>query len=75
MNDKKLLGTATVGTKGQIVIPIEAREQFNIKTGDKLYVIGSHHPGMIMLLTESILEDMIKHMDLNIEAFKALKKS
>ena len=26
MHDKKLYGTATVGTKGQVVIPSEARE-------------------------------------------------
>ena len=27
MHDKKLYGTATVGTKGQIVIPSDARDE------------------------------------------------
>ncbi len=33
-------GSATVGAKGQIVIPAEAREQLGIATGDKLVIIG-----------------------------------
>ena len=30
------LGSATVGTKGQIVIPADAREAMQIKEGDKV---------------------------------------
>ena len=75
MHDKHLLGTATVGTKGQIVIPIDAREKLGIKTGDKLYIVGSHHKGVLMVLSEVILEDMIKTMDVNIETLKSFKKN
>jgi bifunctional DNA-binding transcriptional regulator/antitoxin component of YhaV-PrlF toxin-antitoxin module len=35
MHDKKLFGTSTVGTKGQIVIPADAREQLGIDHGDR----------------------------------------
>ena len=39
--DKKLHAwTAKVGTKGQIVIPKEAREIFSIETGDNLLILG-----------------------------------
>ena len=41
MHEKKLYGTATVGTKGQVVIPAEAREELAIEPGDRLYVVGS----------------------------------
>lgn len=41
MHDKKLFGTATVGSKGQVVIPADARETLDIKPGDRLYVMGS----------------------------------
>ncbi|HPF30922.1 MAG TPA: AbrB/MazE/SpoVT family DNA-binding domain-containing protein [Candidatus Saccharibacteria bacterium] len=41
MINKKLYGTSTVGTKGQVVIPVQAREELNIKEGDRLYVVGS----------------------------------
>jgi len=37
---KHIYGIVTVGRRGQIVIPKEARDQFNIKPGDKLVVAG-----------------------------------
>jgi len=36
-------GVATVGDRGQIVIPSEARKKVNIRSGDKMAVI--RHPG------------------------------
>lgn len=75
MHDKKLFGTATVGTKGQIVIPAEAREELDIKTGDHLYVIGSPHKGFIGLLKEEALEQFIDHINIQVETFKAIKKN
>ena len=41
-------GTATVGDRGQVVIPAEARKKFNINPGDKLLVL-SHPSGGIVL--------------------------
>ena len=75
MHDKKLYGTATVGTKGQVVIPATAREELGINTGDRLYVVGLPNKGMVMLLQEEKLEKFIKQMNLQVETFKAIKKS
>ncbi len=75
MHDKKLFGTATVGTKGQVVIPAQAREELNIKEGDRLYAIGSPDKGFVMLLREDRLEQFIEKMNLQVETFKAMKKS
>jgi len=75
MHDKKLYGTATVGTKGQVVIPATARDELGINTGDRLYVVGSPSKGMIMLLQEEELEKFIEQMNLQVETFKAIKKS
>src|SRR6266478_5349819 len=36
----RFYGTTTVGTKGQVVIPVEAREELKIKPGDQLVVMG-----------------------------------
>ena len=52
MHDKKLYGTATVGTKGQVVIPADAREALNIQTGDRLYVVGSTSKHWVGFLKE-----------------------
>ncbi len=42
-------GTATVGERGQIVIPAEARKSANILPGDKVLVVG-HPPNGLMIL-------------------------
>ncbi len=36
----EIFGTATVGERGQVVIPAEIRKSFRIKPGDKLVVLG-----------------------------------
>ncbi len=44
--DEKFYGTATVGEKGQAVIPAAARKAMNLKKGDKLLIFGVG--GMLM---------------------------
>ena len=45
----KYAWTATVGEKGQIVIPKQARELFNIKPGDQLMVLGDENSGIALV--------------------------
>ena len=42
----KYAWTATVGEKGQIVIPKQAREVFGIKPGDTLLILGDEERGL-----------------------------
>ena len=42
----KFAWTVTVGTKGQIVIPKEAREVFGIEPGDRLLILADVKQGM-----------------------------
>ncbi|MCH5192439.1 MAG: AbrB/MazE/SpoVT family DNA-binding domain-containing protein [Oscillospiraceae bacterium] len=42
----KYAWTVTVGTKGQIVIPKEAREVFGIEPGDNLIILADVKRGM-----------------------------
>jgi len=42
----KFAWTATVGAKGQIVIPREAREIFGIRPGDTLILLGDVERGI-----------------------------
>ena len=46
MKQDKYIWTAKVGDKGQIVIPKEAREIFNIKNGDNLILFGDIKKGI-----------------------------
>ena len=49
---KHLFGICKVGEKGQIVIPKEARDIFDIKPGDSLIVVGDEKKGLAILKSE-----------------------
>ena len=70
---RRLYGTATVGTKGQIVIPADAREELGIKTGDRLYVVNTPNNSGVMFLKEECLEEMVENLTAQIENFRSLK--
>lgn len=72
MHGKKLYGTATVGSKGQVVIPAEAREALAIQTGDKLYVFGSDN--FIGMLKEDQFRDMLDRLTEHADAVRDIKE-
>jgi AbrB family looped-hinge helix DNA binding protein len=72
IHTKKLYGTATVGTKGQVVIPSDAREELNIKPGDRLYVVDAMHGSGVVLLKEEMLQTMVERMTEQIDEFRSL---
>lgn len=74
MHDKQLYGTATVGTKGQVVIPADAREALGIQTGDRLYVVGSSRNQWVGFIKEEQLRELLNHLTDNIEQYKDLLK-
>ncbi|MDY0395648.1 AbrB/MazE/SpoVT family DNA-binding domain-containing protein [Virgibacillus halophilus] len=53
---KHVFGTVKVGTKGQIVIPKEARDIFNIKPGDSLLMLGDEEQGIALVKQEAFFE-------------------
>lgn len=60
---KHLFGVVKVGTKGQIVIPKEAREIFDIKPGDNLMILGDETQGIAIMKNEDFLKIAQKIMD------------
>lgn len=52
----KYAWTATVGEKGQIVIPKQAREIFQITSGDTLLLLGDEKQGIAILPKEKMAE-------------------
>ena len=50
----KYAWTATVGEKGQIVIPKQARELFSITPGDTLLLLGDEKRGIAILPKEML---------------------
>ncbi len=41
-----LYGTAKIGERGQIVIPKEARDEFDLKPGDLVIIVGKKGSGI-----------------------------
>ena len=58
----KYVGIARVGEKGQIVIPKEARDMFNIKPGDSLAILCDKKKGMAIVKTKIIEDNFDKIM-------------
>ncbi len=54
-----IFGTAKVGEKGQIVIPKEAREVFDIQPGDTLLILGHSDTG-IVITKENVMHDVAR---------------
>lgn len=54
----KFVGIAKVGEKGQIVIPKEARDMFDIKPGDSVVVLCDKKKGMAIVKSD-VIEDSI----------------
>ena len=57
MDRDKFVGISKVGEKGQIVIPKEAREMFDIKPGDSVIVLCDKERGIALLKADAI-EDL-----------------
>lgn len=49
----KFLVSVKVGPKGQITIPKEAREMFDIKEGETLMVLGDKNRGIAILKADA----------------------
>ena len=54
----RFLVTVKVGPKGQITIPKEAREMFDIKEGETLIVLGDKKRGIAILKSDLFYEVM-----------------
>ena len=66
MNEKDgkyIFGVCKVNEKGQIVIPKEARQVFDIKPGDMLLVLGDEEQGLIITKTDRLNEIALDIME------------
>jgi len=51
--------TVTINDRGQIVIPKEARDVFDLKSGDRLVVMGAEGEGILLQKAE-VFEEMLR---------------
>lgn len=58
----KLYGSATIGERGQLVVPAEARKGLGLEMGSKVLVFG-HGKGLLILKAETITELLTETLD------------
>jgi AbrB family looped-hinge helix DNA binding protein len=58
----KILGTATLNEKGQLVIPSEARHSLDLAPGSKLVIMRSQQKPALILIKAEEVEAMIKDL-------------
>lgn len=71
---EQFYGTTTIGEKGQVVIPVQARETMGLKKGDKLLVFGM---GCDMLAFSKLseLEQFASHLATRLDAIREVIKN
>ncbi len=57
--DDHFFGSVTIGERGQVVIPVEARKRFGLEPGDRLLVMGDPGKRSIMLCQIDTLREFM----------------
>ncbi len=75
MKDMKFYGSTTIGERGQIVLPAKLREDFHMKKGDMLVVVGNAESFRIGLVNPEAMSTFLDQMSKQIDTMKSkLKK-
>ena len=61
-NRPDFFSITTIGERGQVVIPKDAREALNLSAGDKLVVLPSRRGNGVLLMKEENIRQLALHM-------------
>ena len=68
--DELFYGTVTVGERGQIVVPAQARADLDINPGDKLLVFSDPHHTGLMVVNVANVGRIMTHMEHTLEQIR-----
>jgi AbrB family looped-hinge helix DNA binding protein len=72
----KLYGATTIGERGQVVIPVEARKDLNLSQSTKLMVFGGGRIGDgLLLLKADTVSEMIARANKVLSGFTEILQS
>ena len=77
LSDKipKFYGAVTVGERGQIAIPTEARRELEIEAGTKLVVLGGHEKTILIMLKAEAVTEILTHATALLSQFEQVLKT
>ena len=70
----KFYGSATVGERGQIAIPAEARREMMIEAGAKLLVFGTPNRQVLLLLNAEFASELLSSVADVLSRFEGTSK-
>jgi bifunctional DNA-binding transcriptional regulator/antitoxin component of YhaV-PrlF toxin-antitoxin module len=70
----RCFGTAVLGPRGQLVIPMEARKEIGIDTGDKLLVFGHFGGRGLIFIKAEAAEELLNIMSSRLDEIAKLVK-
>jgi bifunctional DNA-binding transcriptional regulator/antitoxin component of YhaV-PrlF toxin-antitoxin module len=68
----RCFGTAVLGSRGQLVIPVEARKELGIDTGGKLLVFGHFSERGLIFIKAEAAEELLNIMSGRLDEFTRL---
>ena len=71
-NVGKCLGSAVVGPRGQVVVPVEARRQLGIDPGTRLLVFDVLEGSGLLFLKVEAVEELVNAMSQRVSEFAGL---
>jgi len=72
--ENRCLGSTTVGPRGQVVIPVNARKEMGIDAGTTLLVFKAFHSQGLVLLKVDAIEQMMSMVSQRLTDFEKLVK-
>ena len=71
----KFYGSVTVGERGQVAIPAEARRELNIVPASKLLAFGSQNAKALVLVKVEFMAEFLKVFTGAIQSFEQVMKA
>jgi len=72
MHEIECFGTATLGKRGQVVIPSEIRKKLDLEAGEQFMVLLANDS--VVFVPSEKFQEMISKMDQTIDKFKELSE-
>lgn len=63
-------GSNTIGEKGQVVIPVEGRQELGLNPGDKLIFLGDKEHGVLIVSKAEVVEQHMVEFQTHFESMK-----
>jgi AbrB family looped-hinge helix DNA binding protein len=71
----KFYGATTIGERGQVVIPAEARKDLNLSPSTKIMVFGAPMGGGLLIIKADSVAEMLAHASKMLSGVEEVLKS